>query len=161
MITDLLRNDLGKVCEYGSVRVPELRKVESFPHVHHLVSTIRGRLRSDRDVFDALEAVFPCGSITGAPKRRAMEILSFLEPAPRGVYTGAVGWIGFDRSADLAVAIRSGMIADGVFSFGAGGGIVADSDPGAEWEELQLKARAIRLALDASREPTSAGGSFR
>lgn len=147
MITDLLRNDLGKVCAPGSVRVPALRTLESFPHLHHLVSTIRGTLDPARDVFDAVEAAFPCGSITGAPKRRAMEILRTLEPAPRGVYTGAVGWIGFDRSASLHVAIRTGRHADGVFSFGAGGGIVIDSTAEAEWRELHLKARAFARAL--------------
>jgi para-aminobenzoate synthetase component 1 len=149
MITDLLRNDLGKVCDPGSVRVPALAEIESFPHLHHLVSTIVGRLAPGLDVFDALEAVFPCGSIAGAPKRRAMEILRALEPAPRGLYTGTVGWVGFDRSADFAVAIRTGFLADGVFSFGSGGGIVADSTASSEWEELLLKARAFALALDA------------
>ena len=152
MITDLLRNDLGKVCEPGTVRVPQLVALESFPHLHHLVSTVVGRLRPPFDVLDALEAVFPCGSITGAPKRRAMEILRELEPAPRGIYTGTVGWIGFDRTADFAVAIRTGVLVDGVFSFGAGGGIVVDSEAAAEWSELTLKARAFALALDVSLE---------
>jgi para-aminobenzoate synthetase component 1 len=147
MITDLLRNDLGKVCEYASVRVPRLREVESFPHLHHLVSTIAGRLRPGLDALDALAAVFPCGSITGAPKRRSMQLLRELEPAARGPYTGTVGWVGFDRSADFSVAIRTGWLRNGVFSFGSGGGIVADSDPDAEWEELLLKARAMRAAL--------------
>lgn len=147
MITDLVRNDLGKVSAAGSVRVPHLRRVRSFPHLHHLVSTIRGTLRPGRDVLDGLVALFPCGSITGAPKRRAMEILRELEGVPRGVYTGAIGWIGFDRSADFGVAIRTGRLADGVFSFGAGGGIVIDSEPAAEWQELLLKSRALQLAL--------------
>jgi len=155
MITDLLRNDLGKVCEYGSVRVPRLRELESFPHVHHLVSTVRGRLRSGMDALDALAAVFPGGSITGTPKRRAMEILRELEPEPRGVYTGTVGWIGFDRSCDFNVAIRTGWLRDGVFSFGAGGGIVADSDPASEWEELGWKARAFLLALGVEPDPAA------
>jgi para-aminobenzoate synthetase component 1 len=158
MITDLLRNDLGKVCDFGSVRVTHLREIESFAHVHHLVSTIRGSLSPPRDVFDALGAVFPSGSITGAPKRRAMEILRELEPEPRGVYTGAIGWIGFDRSADFAVAIRSGLFREGIFSFGAGGGIVADSNADAEWNELQWKARAFALALGVDLESRSFGG---
>ncbi|MBZ0268060.1 anthranilate synthase component I family protein, partial [bacterium] len=152
MITDLLRNDLGKVCAPGSVRVPALRTLESFPHLHHLVSTIRGTLAPSLDVFDALAAVFPCGSITGAPKRRAMEILRDLEPAPRGIYTGAVGWIGFDRSASFRVAIRTGEHRDGVFSFGAGGGIVIDSTADAEWRELLLKTRAFARALGVEPE---------
>ena len=158
MITDLLRNDLGKVSRYGTVRVPELWGLESFPHVHHLVSTVRGELRPGLDVLDALAAVFPGGSIAGAPKRRAMEILRDLEPRPRGVYTGTVGWIGFDRSAELNVAIRTGHLRNGIFSFGAGGGIVADSRPDAEWRELRMKAKAFRLALEAeSRTPVREG----
>jgi para-aminobenzoate synthetase component 1 len=147
MITDLVRNDLGKVCAYGSVRVPALRELESFPHLHHLVSTVTGRLRPGATAVDALLALFPGGSITGAPKRRAMQLLRELEPCARGVYTGSVGWLGFDRSADFSIAIRSGHLRDGVFCFGAGGGIVADSDPDAEWEELLLKTRAPRFAL--------------
>jgi aminodeoxychorismate synthase component I len=152
MITDLLRNDLGKVCEPGTVRVPRLVALESFPHLHHLVSTVTGRLRPPHDVLDALEAVFPCGSVTGAPKRRAMEILRELEPVARGVYTGTAGWIGFDRTADFAVAIRTGVLENGVFSFGSGGGIVVDSEAGAEWSELTLKARAFALALGVDLE---------
>jgi aminodeoxychorismate synthase component I len=153
MITDLLRNDLGKVAELGSVRVPALRVLESYAHVHHLVSTIRARLRPECDALDALAAAFPCGSIAGAPKRRAMEILRPLEPAPRDVYTGTIGWIGFDRSSHWSVAIRTGILAGGVLSFGAGGGIVADSEPDAEWMELHWKARSFTEALGArSRE---------
>ncbi|HMB70756.1 MAG TPA: anthranilate synthase component I family protein [bacterium] len=147
MITDLLRNDLGKVCRFGSVRVPRLQEVESFAHVHHLVSTVVGELRPGADVLDALAAVLPGGSITGAPKRRAVEILAGLEPVPRGAYTGSVGWIGFDRSADFNVAIRSGHLRNGRFSFGAGGGIVWDSTADAEWDELCLKALGMRRAL--------------
>jgi len=147
MITDLVRNDLGKVCVPGSVRVPHLARVRSFPHLHHLVATVRGTLPAGCDALDALAALFPYGSVTGAPKRRAMEILRELEPVPRGVYTGAVGWIGFDRSAAFAVGIRTGRHAGGIFSFGAGGGIVIDSRPADEWRELQLKARAFLLAL--------------
>ncbi|HET9888581.1 MAG TPA: anthranilate synthase component I family protein [bacterium] len=149
MITDLLRNDLGKVCAYGSVRVPALRALESYAHVHHLVSTIRGTLRPPWDGLDALAAVFPCGSIAGAPKRRAMQILRQLEPAPRDVYTGTIGWVGFDRSSHWSVAIRTGILAQGMLSFGAGGGIVADSNPDAEWNELHWKAKAFTEALHA------------
>ena len=147
MITDLLRNDLGKVCAPGTVRVPHLRQLESYPHVHHLVSTVHGRLAAGLDVFDALTALFPGGSITGAPKRRAMEILRDLEDVPRGIYTGTVGWVGFDRTADFNVAIRTARHRDGVYSFGAGGGIVIDSSPEAEWQELLLKTRGLALAL--------------
>ena len=161
MITDLARNDLGRVCEPGTVRVPRLRAVESFPHVHHLVSTVTGQLRPGLDVLDALEASFPYGSITGAPKRRAIQILRELETKPRGVYTGTVGWIGFDRTADLAVAIRTGVLHEGVFTFGAGGGIVADSSPEAEWNELRLKAKAFALALGIPAERTADAGDSR
>jgi aminodeoxychorismate synthase component I len=157
MITDLLRNDLGKVCEFGSVRVPQLRELESYSHVHHLVSTIRGRLRPEHDALDALAAVFPCGSITGAPKRRAMEILRELEPQPRDVYTGTVGWMGFDRSSHWSVAIRTGILADGILSYGAGGGIVIDSRAEAEWQELLWKARAFTDAVEWTTAGTSAG----
>ncbi|MGH2571212.1 MAG: chorismate-binding protein, partial [bacterium] len=157
MITDLVRNDLGKVCVPGSVRVPSLRDLESFPHVHHLVSTVRGRLAPGRDALDALAALFPAGSIVGCPKRRAMEILGGLETAARGVYTGTVGWVGFDRSCAFNVAIRTAWLRDGVFSFGAGGGIVADSDPSREWDELGWKARAIADALRASLEEAPRG----
>jgi anthranilate/para-aminobenzoate synthase component I len=157
MITDLLRNDLGKVCEPGSVRVPALRALESYAHVHHLVSTIRGELRTGLDALDALAATFPCGSIAGAPKRRAMQILAELEPAPRDVYTGTVGWIGFDRSADWSVAIRTGMLVGGTFSFGSGGGIVIDSVPGAEWEELLVKAKGMAQALGVALETETMG----
>lgn len=155
MITDLTRNDLGRVARVGSVSVPRLRELESFPHVHHLVSTVRAELPPSLDVFDALRALLPYGSITGAPKRRAVEILRELEPVRRGIYTGAIGWVGFDRSADFAVAIRTGVWRDGTFSFGAGGGVVADSRPEAEWEELHLKATAFTLALTRERAPES------
>ncbi len=159
MITDLVRNDLGKVCAPGSVRVPRLRELESFPYVHHLVSTVRGRLPAGRDSLDALEGLFPAGSIIGCPKRRAMEILRELEGAPRGAYTGTVGWVGFDRSCDFNVAIRTGRLRDGVFSFGAGGGVVVDSDPGREWDELGWKAQAILSALGTELEPATPTGS--
>jgi para-aminobenzoate synthetase component 1 len=157
MITDLVRNDLGKVCAPGSVRVPRLRDLESFPHVHHLVSTVRGRLPAGVDALHALAALFPAGSVVGCPKRRALEILGELEGAPRGVYTGTVGWVGFDQSCDFNVAIRTGWLRDGVFSFGAGGGIVVDSDPVREWDELGWKARAIADALGAALEPAVRG----
>ncbi len=158
MITDLLRNDFGKVCEPGSVRVPVLRTLESFAHVHHLVSTIRGRLRPGLDALDALHAVFPCGSIAGAPKRRAMELLATLEPAPRDVYTGSVGWMGFDRNALWSVAIRTGILFDETFSFGAGGGIVAESKPESEWEELLVKAKGMAQALGVAVGHETIGG---
>jgi para-aminobenzoate synthetase component 1 len=152
MITDLLRNDLGKVCRPGTVRCPRLREVESFAHVHHLVSTVVGELPAGRDALDALVAVFPGGSVAGAPKRRAMEWLARLETAPRGPYTGTVGWTGFDGSAEWNVAIRTGRLADGTLGFGAGGGIVWDSTPDDEWRELHWKARAFLRAVGAAED---------
>jgi len=144
MIVDLERNDLGRVCETGSVTVAELLRVVSLPTVFHLVSTVRGRLRPDVGFEALLHATFPGGSITGAPKRRAMEIIDELEPLPRGLYTGATGWLGAHGDLDLAVAIRTATVSDGQLVLSVGGGIVIDSEPAAEWEETEVKARAFR-----------------
>jgi para-aminobenzoate synthetase component I len=143
MIVDLLRNDLGRCCETGSVAVPALFKVESYPGVHHLVSTVTGRLRADADALSLLRAAFPGGSITGAPKIRTMQIIDALEGAPRGVYCGAIGYVGFDGAMDTSIAIRTAGVAGGVLDFRAGGGLIADSDCDAEWAEIGLKARAM------------------
>ncbi len=151
MITDLLRNDLGKVCEYGSVLVPELAKLEKFAQVQHLVSTVEGRLRKDVTHFAAFASCFPGGSITGAPKFRAMEIIDELEPISRGPYCGAIGYLGFNRESQLNIAIRTAICRDGVAHFNVGAGIVADSDPAAEYEETLAKARGFFAALNCSR----------
>ena len=151
MITDLLRNDLGKVCEYGSVQVPELAKLEKFAQVQHLVSTVEGRLRNDVTHFAAFASCFPGGSITGAPKFRAMEIIDKLEPISRGPYCGAIGYLGFNRESQLSIAIRTAICRDGVAHFNVGAGIVADSDPGAEYEETLAKARGFFVALNLER----------
>ncbi len=143
MIVDLLRNDLGRCCQTGSVRVPELFRVESYPGVHHLVSSVTGRLRDDADALGLLRACFPGGSITGAPKIRTMQIIDELEGRPRGVYCGAIGYIGRDGAMDSNIAIRTASIAGGRFDFRAGGGLVADSDPDAEWDEIGIKSRAM------------------
>jgi para-aminobenzoate synthetase component 1 len=148
MITDLLRNDLGRVCEYGSVQVPELVRLERYPQVQHLVSTVEGRLRPDVPHFAAFAACFPGGSITGAPKIRAMEIIDELEPVTRGPYTGAIGYLGFNRESQLAIAIRTAVCRDGMAWFHAGAGIVADSNPEAEYEETLAKARGFLAALE-------------
>lgn len=140
MIVDLLRNDLGKVCRPGSVRVPALFEVETFSHVHHLVSTVTGQLASDNDALSLLRAAFPGGSITGAPKRRAMEIIAELEPEDRGVYCGSIGYIGRDGDMDCNIAIRTLTWREGRARFHAGGGIVADSDADAEFQECLDKA---------------------
>jgi len=147
MIVDLLRNDLGHVCRPGSVRVPRLFEVESFPTVHHLVSTVTGRLADDRHAVDLLRAAFPGGSITGAPKIRAMEIIEELEPNRRGVYCGAIGYVGFDGAMDSNIAIRTLVHSDGTARFWAGGGIVIDSRADAEYQETFDKAAALLSLL--------------
>ncbi len=150
MITDLERNDLGKVCEYGSVRVRELLKLERFEQVYHLVSTVEGTLRPGVDHLDLLEACWPGGSISGAPKKRAMEIIAELEPVPRGLYTGAIGYLGFNGESQFSIVIRTLIREGGHWHFHVGAGIVADSDPELEWEETLHKAAGI---LQASEEP--------
>ncbi|MDD5223702.1 MAG: aminodeoxychorismate synthase component I [bacterium] len=147
MIVDLERNDLGRVCRYGTVRVKEHARLETHPTVFHLVSTVEGRLRKDLDVVDLLHAAFPGGSITGAPKIRAMEIIAELEPQARSLYTGSLGYIGFDGRTDLNIVIRTILIRNGTAHFHVGGGIVADSDPEAEYEETLVKGRALKEAL--------------
>jgi para-aminobenzoate synthetase component I len=148
MITDLLRNDLGKVCEFGSVQTPELAKLERFAQVQHLISTVEGRLRSDVTHFAALASCFPGGSITGAPKFRAMEIIDELEPIARGPYTGCHGYLGFNRESQLSVTIRTAICKDGLAHFNVGAGIVADSNPEAEYEETLAKAAGFLAAVN-------------
>jgi para-aminobenzoate synthetase component 1 len=147
MITDLLRNDLGKVCEFGSVQTPELARLERFAQVQHLVSTVEGRLRPGVTHFAALAACFPGGSITGAPKFRAMEIIDELEPVARGPYTGCHGYLGFNRESQLSISIRTAVCLEGQAYFHAGAGIVADSIPAAEYEETLAKAAGFLAAL--------------
>lgn len=149
MITDLERNDLGQVCKYGTVEVTSLCSLESFAHVHHLVSTVEGELRPGISAWEALRACYPGGSITGAPKKRAREIIAELESSPRGIYTGAIGFFGRDGRAVFNIAIRTLVVRDGVATFGVGAGIVADSDPGAEYEETMQKAAGLFAALGA------------
>ena len=147
MLVDLGRNDLGRVCEYGSVRVPQYMSLERYSHVMHLVSTVDGRLAEDRDHLDALVACFPAGTVSGAPKIRAMQILSELEPTRREIYAGAVGYVDFAGNLDFCIAIRTITIRDGRAHVQAGAGIVADSNPAAEYEETRDKARAMLQAL--------------
>ena len=143
MIVDLLRNDLGKVCQTGSVQVSELFALESFTNVHHLVSTVRGKLAENMTAVDVLRACFPGGSITGAPKLRAMQIIESLEPDSRGVYCGAIGYIGFDGNMDMNIPIRTAVYQNQKFDFWAGGGIVADSEMEKEYKETWDKASAM------------------
>jgi len=146
MIVDLERNDLGRICEFGSVKVPELITLETFPTVFHTVSTIEGRLRQGKDRIDLLKATFPGGSITGAPKIRSMEIIDELEPTTRGIYTGALGYFGFNDTMDINIVIRTLLVKNEDFYFQVGGGIVADSDPEKEFQETLDKAKALILA---------------
>ena len=147
MIVDLLRNDLGRVCEWGSVRVPSLFEVQTFPTLHHLVSTVTGTLRDELDGVDALRAAFPCGSITGAPKIRAMQIIDELETVRRGVAMGTIGYFGFDGDMEWNVAIRTITCKDDTAYYHVGGGIVADSVAESEHEEMLLKAQALQAVL--------------
>lgn len=149
MITDLLRNDLGRVCEFGSVQVPDLVHLERYPHVQHLVSTVEGRLRGDVTHFHAFASCFPGGSITGAPKIRAMEIIDELEPISRGPYTGTLGYLGFNRETQLSIIIRTALIHRETVHFNVGAGIVADSLPEAEYDETIAKAGGYLAALGA------------
>ena len=148
MLVDLGRNDLGRVAEYGSVRLTTFMAIERYSHVMHLVSEVRGRLRPELDAVAALAACFPAGTVSGAPKVRAMEIIDELEPVRRGPYAGAVGYVGWGaRTLDTAIAIRTCVMKGGRAWIQAGAGIVADSDPASEWRETEAKARAVLLAL--------------
>jgi para-aminobenzoate synthetase component 1 len=147
MIVDLERNDLGRICRTGTVEVAKLCRVLALPTVLHLESTVRGRLRPEVGLPELLRATFPGGSVTGAPKLRAMEIIEELEPARRGPYTGATGWLGAAGDLDLAVAIRTALIRDGRLTLWVGGGVVADSTPAGELAETWDKARAFSRAL--------------
>lgn len=156
MITDLLRNDLGRFCEFGSVQVPELAHLERFAQVQHLVSTVEGRLRSEVTHFAALASAFPGGSITGAPKFRAMEIIDELEPIARGPYCGCLGYLGFNRESQLSISIRTAICKEAMAYFHVGAGIVADSSPEAEYEETLAKARGFLAALNLAAQPITA-----
>jgi anthranilate synthase component 1 len=150
MLVDLARNDLGRVCVPGTVEVPEFATVERYSHVMHIVSTVVGELQPDRTAFDVLAATFPAGTLSGAPKVRAMEIIEELEPTRRGLYGGVVGYFGFGGDMDTAIAIRTALIRDGVAYVQAGAGIVADSDPQAEETESRNKAAAVLSAIAAA-----------
>jgi anthranilate synthase component 1 len=152
MLVDLGRNDLGRVCQVGSVRVPQYMALERYSHVMHLVSRVEGRLAEDRDRLDALVATFPAGTVTGAPKIRAMQILGELEPTWRGLYGGAVGYLDFAGNLDFCIAIRTIGMSGGVAHVQAGAGIVADSDATAEYQETRDKAQALIQALEMAEE---------
>jgi len=159
MIVDVLRNDLGRVCRAGSIEVPELCTLESFAQVHHLVSAVTGELAAGLDAFDLLHATFPGGSITGAPKIRAMEILEGLEPVRRHLYTGAIGWLDWCGDADWSIAIRTALVTAGAIHVAAGGGITADSQPEAEYQETLDKVEGVRQAIEAAFGPITFGAA--
>jgi len=152
MLVDLGRNDLGRVCDYGSVRVTDLMRIEKYSHVMHLVSSVEGNLRPELDCFDALESCLPAGTVSGAPKVRAMEIIESMEPCRRGIYGGAVGYVDFSGNLDTCIALRTLFIKDGTAYIQAGGGIVADSDPVREREESINKAMALVRAVTFAHE---------
>jgi anthranilate synthase component 1 len=147
MLVDLARNDLGRVCRYGSVKVPELMGIERYSHVMHIVSQVQGELKPDFDAFDLMRATFPAGTVSGAPKIRAMQIIQELEGAPRGPYAGAVGYFAYDGSMDTCITIRTLVMQGRTISVQAGAGIVADSDPEREFQETLNKARALAEAV--------------
>jgi anthranilate synthase component 1 len=147
MLVDLGRNDLGRIATTGSVNVTELLRVERYSHVMHLVSHVEAELREGLDAFDVLRAAFPAGTVTGAPKKRAMEIIESLEPARRGAYAGAMGYFDFHGNADFCITIRTATLEGGRIHLGVGAGIVADSDPDAEWQETRNKGRAVEEAV--------------
>jgi anthranilate synthase component 1 len=152
MLVDLGRNDVGKVAQAGSVTVPTLMSVERYSHVMHLVSHVRGLAEPGRTAFDVLGACFPAGTVTGAPKVRAMEIIEELEPTRRGPYAGAVGYVSFTGNLDTCITIRTILFSRGMAFIQAGAGIVADSDPEREYEETMSKARALRRAIELVEE---------
>jgi anthranilate synthase component 1 len=150
MLVDLARNDLGRVCRFGSVTVSEFMGIEKFSHVQHIVSTVNGMLRDNLDCYDAFKSCFPAGTVSGAPKIRAMQIIDEQEPGTRGLYAGAVGYIGFDRNLDFAIAIRTIQVRKDRAYVQVGAGIVADSVPENEWKETESKAAAMVRAIEHS-----------
>jgi len=151
MLLDLARNDLGRIAEFGSVRVTEQMGIERYSHVMHIVSHVVARLRTDQDAYDVLRATFPAGTVSGAPKVRAMQLISDLEKRKRGCYAGAVGYFGFDGNLDSCIALRSVVLKNGRAYIQAGAGIVADSVPVAEYDETENKAAAMMQALSMAR----------
>lgn len=151
MIVDLERNDLGKICEYGSINVKSLQKIYTYPALHHMISTVKGRIRDNMSSIDCIKSIFPGGSVTGAPKIRAMEIIEEIEPTVRGIYTGAIGYIDFSGNIDMSMAIRTAVLKDNHLYLNVGGGIVADSIPEKEYEETILKANAFLKAMEMAR----------
>ena len=156
MLIDLARNDVGRIAQTGTVKVTESMVIEKYSHVQHIVSSVEGALKEGMSNMDVLRATFPAGTLSGAPKIRAMEIIDEMEIVKRGIYGGAVGYLSFTGDMDVAIAIRTGIIRDGVLHSQAGAGVVADSDPNAEWRETEAKARAVLMAADLVQEGLNA-----
>jgi len=154
MLVDLGRNDLGRVCAYGTVQAPDLFVVERYSHVMHIVSQVEGQLRDGIDAFDLLRATFPAGTVSGAPKVRAMEIIRDLEQLDRGLYAGAVGYFSYDGAMDTCIAIRTMQLLGNIVGVQAGAGIVADSNPASEYEETLSKAQALAVAIELAEKAT-------
>jgi anthranilate synthase component 1 len=148
MLIDLARNDVGRIAKNGSVKVTDRMIIEKYSHVQHIVSSVEGELSDNIDNMDVLRATFPAGTLSGAPKIRAMQIIDEMEITKRGIYGGAVGYLSFSGDMDVAIAIRTGVIKDGVLHSQAGAGIVADSDPELEWKETEAKAKAVLRAAE-------------
>ena len=159
MLLDLGRNDIGRVAEIGTVDVTEHMTIENYSHVMHIVSNVEGRLRPDLDAVDALIAGFPAGTVSGAPKVRAMEIIDELEKERRGIYAGAVGYFSASGAMDTCIALRTAIVKDGTMYVQAGGGVVADSDPKAEYQETINKARALSRAAEEATRFAARGGN--
>jgi anthranilate synthase component 1 len=157
MLMDLGRNDIGRVAETGSVRVTESMTIERYSHVMHIVSNVEASLKKGLDAMAVLKATFPAGTVSGAPKVRAMEIIDELEPSKRGIYSGAVGYLGFNGDMDLAIALRTAVVKDGRLYVQAGAGIVADSVAESEWNETQIKARALLRAAEMAQAGLNSG----
>lgn len=157
MLVDLERNDLGRVSKYGTVCVDEFMVIEKYSHVMHIVSNVKGEIADNKDIVDVVDAVFPGGTITGAPKVRTMEIIEELEPVRRGVYTGSIGWIGYNGEMELNIAIRTMVVQDGQVHVQAGAGVVIDSNPKYEYKESLKKAMALWKAKEQSEKELSGG----
>jgi anthranilate synthase component 1 len=147
MLVDLARNDIGRVCQYGSVQVPEMMTVERYSHVMHIVSQVEGRIAPNHNAYDLLRATFPAGTVTGAPKIRAMQIIADHEPSQRGFYAGALGYVGYEGNMDTCIMLRTALLKNGLIHIQAGAGVVADSVPASEYQETISKASALLKAV--------------
>ncbi len=158
MLIDLARNDIGRLARTGTVKVTEQMAIEKYSHVIHIVSNVQGQLEKEMDAIDVLRATFPAGTLTGAPKVRAMELIEQLEPVKRGIYGGACGYLSYSGEMDVAIAIRTGVLKDGILNVQAAAGVVYDSVPEKEWQETEMKARAVLRAAEMVESGLANGG---